>query len=114
MVACPSSESVTRSVTAIELPPEMRYIKTKKIYLIDTPGFKDTEGSIMDLSNTFGTASAIKSLESAKFVILLSGKDEGSRYQGLVEIMEILNELFPNYEKVSDSIMLLLNRYTLK
>lgn len=36
---------------------------SSKIYFLDTPGFKDTEGSIMDLSNTFGTSSAIKSLK---------------------------------------------------
>lgn len=45
----------------------------------------------MDLSNTFGTSHAIKSLKKAKFIVLLSGKDQGSRNQGLVEITEILN-----------------------
>ena len=70
-------------MTAIEVPKEMIDFAIELPYLLDTPGFKDTEGSIMDLSNTFGTASAIKSLKYARFVILLSGKDQGSRGQGL-------------------------------
>lgn len=54
-----------------------------KIYLLDTPGFKDTEGSTVDLSNCFGASTAIKSLNEARFVIILSGKDSGSRLTGV-------------------------------
>ena len=51
---------------------------------MDVPGFNDTEGSTMDLSNSYGAASAIKSLKKARFVIVLSGKDSGSRSDGIV------------------------------
>ena len=46
-----------------------------KILLIDTPGFEDTPGSIMDLVNSYGSSSAVRSLKSAKFVVVISGKD---------------------------------------
>ena len=65
----------------------------------------------MDLSNSYGAASAIKSLKEARFVIVLSGKDNGSRNTGLVDMISILNELFPRYKEVSESIVLLFNRY---
>lgn len=44
-------------------------------------------------------------------MIVLSGKDIGSRYTGLVEIISILNEIFPRYKDISKSIFLLFNRY---
>lgn len=34
----------------------------------------------MDLSSTFGTFYAVTSLKKGKFVVLLSGRDLGSRY----------------------------------
>lgn len=68
-----------------------------KIHLIDTAGFRDTEGSVIDLSNSHGAAAAIKSLKSARFVALISAKDQGSRNQGFIEMANILNELFPKY-----------------
>lgn len=55
-----------------------------KIHLIDTAGFNDTQGTIIELSNSYGAAEAIKSLKSARFVALISGKDIGSRYRGLI------------------------------
>lgn len=82
-----------------------------KIYLVDTAGFKDTEGSVIDLSNVHGAASAIKSLKAARFVALLSGADKGSRNQGIIEMIHILNGLFPDYEKIKDSVVLVFNRF---
>lgn len=65
----------------------------------------------MDLSNSYGAASAIKSLKEARFVIIMSGKDQGSRNAGIIEMASILNELFPRYKEIAQSVVLLFNRY---
>ena len=64
MLNTPGSCSVTRNVTAIEVPKNMESIyQSGKVYLIDTPGFKDTSGSTIDLCNSYGTSNAIKNLK---------------------------------------------------
>lgn len=53
--ANPNSKSVTREIATIELPKEMySQFFNNKLYLLDTPGFEDTEGSTMNLSNCYG------------------------------------------------------------
>lgn len=69
----------------------------KDVFLVDTPGFNDTRGSIMDIANTFGTTRAVRSLKSARFVILFCGKDEKSRSEGIIQMAQTINKLFPNY-----------------
>ena len=92
IIASSSSKSVTKSVNAVVIPDLMleSTIKSKDTYLVDTPGFDDTEGAVADLSNACGTSHAIKNLASARFVLVFSGKDEGSRFQGLKHIIEIM------------------------
>ena len=48
---------------------------------MDTPGFEDTEGAVMDLANAFGVSKAIKGLDEARFVIVVGGLGVGDRYQ---------------------------------
>ena len=81
---------------------------------MDTPGFKDTQGSTIEVSNTHGAAYAIKALKDARFVLILSGKDQGSRNTGILEMTEIINNLFPNYSLVKDSVIIMFNRYAEK
>lgn len=115
IIACPSVKSVTRNVAAVELPKDMiDGFHNQSIFLIDTPGFKDTEGSLIDLSNSQGTVKAIRSLNSARFVAMFSQKDEGSRFQGFIDMAETFNQIFPKYEDIKNSILFFFNRYKLE
>lgn len=79
--------------------------------MIDTTGFKDTKGATLELSNVYGCIEAIKLLAKARFVVVISGKDHGSRHALFLETLNILNKLFPKYKEVQESVTFILNRY---
>lgn len=111
IVAVPSVKSVTKNATAIRVRQHLIDKTKEEIYFVDTPGFNDTRGSIMDIANTFGTSKAVKSLKSARFVIMLSGKDERSRSEGIIRMVNNISQLFQNYKQVEGSVVFVFNRY---
>lgn len=58
----------------------------KVYYLLDTPGFEDTEGPIIDIINGHGVIKALKKAKSVRIVIVMSSKSMGKRLDKLADL----------------------------
>jgi hypothetical protein len=69
----PTAESETRYVTAVLiLFKDISINKAGWIYVVDTPGFEDTGGAEIDISNGIGSVEALKGCKNGRTVILFS------------------------------------------
>ena len=80
------STSETSAINAIQ----MTLINGEKVGLCDCPGFNDTRGPEVDISNGLGIAKAMRGTRSVKPVIVLSGDLFGSRLNGFTEVCNTL------------------------
>ena len=53
----------------------------KEYILIDSPGFEDTEGPLMDIVNGISVIAALKTARSVKPVIVFNYKSIGARLE---------------------------------
>eukprot|EP01035_Chromulina_nebulosa_P021235 gene21235-27514_t len=104
-VTSPLPKSETKAIRAIEL---REY--GDPIWLVDTPGFGDTDGVEADISNGLYISSAVKLASSVRVVVLVSDKGLGDRGEG-VELL--INKLlrFANLSLALDSFTFLFTKF---
>ena len=59
-------------------------------WLVDCPGFEDTDGVEMDISNGLSISTAVKRTRSVRVVVAVSEKGLGDRLQGVESLIKIL------------------------
>jgi hypothetical protein len=69
----------------------------EQIIFCDTPGFNDTRGSEVDISNGIGIQKCAEVCQGIKPIIIISSQF-GDRAEILVKLAEILNSLFSNLQ----------------
>ena len=95
------TESVTRFVSSatlnlrdagvIQFGADVKNV----IELCDTPGFNDTEGPEMDVSNGLGIVKAVSSSRSVKVLMVISKGDIDGRIAGLKDLADTVAKLIP-------------------
>lgn len=60
------------------------------VWLVDCPGFEDTDGVEMDISNGLSISTAVKRTRSVRVVVAVSEKGLGDRLQGVESLIKIL------------------------
>ena len=81
--------SETRSIHAVELDQ----LHSKPIFLCDTPGFKDTEGTEMDIANGMSIVSAVRKSGSVRVLLLVSSESLGDRMNGFREVVKTVSKV---------------------
>ena len=71
----------------------------EQIIFCDTPGFNDTRGSEVDISNGIGIRKCAEICQGIKPVVIISSQ-VGDRAEILVKLAEILNSMFSNLQAV--------------
>jgi len=77
-----AARSITRYIRAIQLP--------NKAILCDTPGFGDTAGAEVDITNGIAIIKAIQEANSVHLLLLVSNKSIGTRGEGIRKTLKIL------------------------
>jgi len=80
MHSFPISKSITRYISAV-LP--MRDMRDEEIYLVDTPGLKDTGGIEVELANSYGVVKALEQCREITIVLVVSIYSWGNKGGGL-------------------------------
>lgn len=97
---------MTRNVLAIPLPSE------KQIVILDTPGFSDTNGVEQDAANCKVMINSLRKFSKISIAVMVNGKNQGGRCEGVKELCMWLSKLFPAYANVERSVRFIFNRYT--
>ncbi|CAF1094485.1 unnamed protein product, partial [Brachionus calyciflorus] len=93
-----SANSETRYILPIEVDLKTLINKKGSIFLCDTPGFNDTAGNEVDIANMYGIVEAIKKCKNVRLVVFISFKSLGDRYEGIIEMAELLHQMIPKIE----------------
>jgi len=109
----PQMKSETRFLHVVELDLA-RVLKDqsedRKIFISDSPGFGDTAGAEVDISNALGVVNAIQKAKSVKVILTVSGLgDRGAEFK---KLLEALIGIIPNVEDRIDSFLILFNKFT--
>lgn len=95
-VAKASTKSVTKYVSAI--PMELAdYGYSKEIYLVDTPGFFDTGGLVVDACNSLSTIDVLGTASSIRFGFIFNYKAWGKRADAFRDFVKVISGLFKSY-----------------
>ena len=81
------------------------------MYLCDTPGFEDTAGAEVDISNTLGLIEAIQKCKNVRPVVVLSFDGIGSRLEGIIDLAQLLDRLCMNVRDILDSITFIYTKW---
>ena len=85
------ARSETKHITAIPVNH-----KGKTFYICDTPGFEDTSGPEVDISNGIGLIKALQKCKQVRLVVILSYSSIGDRMTGLKSIANTLVKMLPD------------------
>lgn len=81
------------------------------LVVCDSPGFGDNAGVEVDIANGVGMISALHGAASVRVVVLISYDAlVGIRLRGVVEIGDIISNIFHNLSNVLESIIFLFNK----
>ncbi|RNA15557.1 helicase carboxy-terminal domain [Brachionus plicatilis] len=106
-----SSNSETRFILPIDINLE-RINRTDYITICDTPGFNDSAGAEVDIANTFGIVKAIRCCQSVRLVVLISRRSLGDRYDGIIEIAELISQMIPSILDHLNSIIYIYTKFS--
>lgn len=90
-------DSETQNIIPIVVPLEGIRSSEKQIIFCDTPGFQDTRGSEIDISNGIAIRKCVEVCKGIKPVIIISSQ-LGDKLQFLSELAEVLNSMFLDFE----------------
>ena len=85
------ARSETKHITAIPVNH-----KGRTFYICDTPGFEDTSGPEVDISNGIGLIKALQRCKQVRLVVILSYSSIGDRMTGLKSIAHTLVKMLPD------------------
>ena len=97
-----NSETKFLSPIKLELKKLIRTTRLNTIYLCDSPGFDDTAGAEVDISNTYGMIKAIHKCKSVRPLAVLNYDGMGGRCEGPIEMARLLSRMLPNSDDVID------------
>jgi hypothetical protein len=80
----PGGKSVTKVVRAVT----STLSDNKKVVLVDTPGFNDTEGVEYDIANGWGVVRAIRQAKSVRPVLVINAESLGDRFRSLSDVLD--------------------------
>ena len=85
---CGGATSVTASIQTTEVVLEDVNGKRITIIICDTPGFNDTKGPVMEISNGYGTIAAVQGASSIKPVVVINHRTmDSDRFAPLRQIV---------------------------
>jgi len=96
--------SETRNINAIQN-------KNNSIILCDTPGFRDSNGSEVDMANGISIIKAIHLAKSVRPVILISEKGFGDRGIELKKYANNITSIIPNLKVIKDKINFIFTKF---
>jgi energy-coupling factor transporter ATP-binding protein EcfA2 len=109
-------KSATRYINPVEIPPEALEVLGLKdaacsVFLVDTPGFGDTNGPEVDIANSMGTIKAVQKCNSVKIVFVCDNQ-MGSRGDKLKEtVLTLIRMLGEDIESHFESIQLAFTKF---
>jgi len=71
----------------------------ENIILCDTPGFRDTHGPEVDISNSLNIVKGIQGARAVKPIVIISKLSLGAKYEELINLITILMGMIPKIEK---------------
>jgi energy-coupling factor transporter ATP-binding protein EcfA2 len=80
----PGGKSVTKIVRAVASTLSDK----RKVFLVDTPGFNDTEGIEYDIANGWGVVRAIQQAKSVRPVLVINAESLGDRFRSLSDVLD--------------------------
>jgi GTP-binding protein EngB required for normal cell division len=102
VIVAASTQSVTKSMTVVELPNGM--------ILCDTPGFGDTSGPETDIANGMGLINSLSRARSVKPVIVLSEKNM-DRLRAVREMKNAMSSMFVDIQSLLPSMSYFFTKY---
>jgi hypothetical protein len=80
----------------------------KRLVVCDTPGFNDTGGFEMDITNAIGITATLRRCRSVRFVILISfSQIIEPRCRSLCDLMKIMSGFMENFEECMQATQIL-------
>lgn len=79
------------------------------MYLVDTPGFFDSGGLVVDACNSLSTIEVLGTANSIRFGFVFNNKSWGKRADAFKEFVKIISRLFVSYEKNKSKVVYFLN-----
>jgi GTPase SAR1 family protein len=110
-VAKASSKSVTKYVSAIQINLK-KYEYDEIIYLVDTPGFFDSGGVVVDACNSLSTIEVLGTANSIRFGFVFNYKSWGKRADAFKDFVKIISKLFSSYDRNKSKVIYFLNEFT--
>ena len=94
----------------------MRSLERKKIYILcDTPGFRDSNGTEIDIANGISIIRAIHLCKSVRPVIMISEKGIGDRGNEIKKYANTITSFIKNFKdvqnKIDEALELLMEAY---
>ena len=111
LVAKASSKSVTKYVSAIQINLK-KYDYDEIIYLVDTPGFFDSGGVVVDACNSLSTIEVLGTANSIRFGFVFNYKSWGKKADAFKDFVKIISKLFSSYDRNKSKVIYFLNEFT--
>jgi len=104
--------SETRFINPIQLDLDKddRY-NIDSIIICDTPGFRDTNGTEVDIANGLSIINTINMAKSIRPVILISERNIGDRGGDLKRYANTINSIFPKFSTFSEEINFIFTKF---
>lgn len=93
-VSSKEQRSITRYINSITKEVVISPFVKKDVKLVDTPGFGDTQGAEVDISNTLGIIQSVSKCSEVYPVFLFSIKSSGDRSELLKRQIESYSCMF--------------------
>ena len=95
--------SVTSHITPVPFIAENENLIESKIMFCDTPGFGDSRGDEIDISNSFGLINGMNSSKSVRIIFVISQDDTSLRMKQLKIMSDHLYQYLSNYKNNNNS-----------
>lgn len=96
IITTPFARSETLSIIPVRIhSKDIDGYSNESVILCDTPGFKNTNGPEVDISNGISMVKAVKESKSVKPVVIISYKSIIDKLEGIKDLAHSLVELIP-------------------
>lgn len=89
----------------------MRDMRDEEIYLVDTPGLKDTGGIEIELANSYGVVKALEQCREITIVLVVSIESWGTKGTGFKLLAQSVSSVIQNINRNKRSIIYCFNRF---
>ena len=104
-VTSPHAQSETRSINSVSVDlSQVLDGANGSVVLCDTPGFGDTAGAEVDITNGIGIVRGVQRSRCAKLVVILNGRSMGDRAESVKALLKTLITLIPSIDEHLESV----------